>query len=752
MATETDILLKDNSFIRDKEGCPTVNGGGVNQKNFLLSGASKGIGSSIDFKSTMDSIAIHINSAGPCSFGKENQDDRMIAELLRVKNKLNKSEATNIAIGPEMMDEYLKSLKMFQERSPIDLQNGTDSHTEELGNFANKSPKNQDNFIQKLKTFQEQFKTTDSDADHKSADKISLQPEEIELMAKLKKFQDLSNPDRASSIPSRVQELILKTSETTQSASKDDLIQNMKSFQDGGSPWPLPATVNQQVNNNTVNTNVQMISGTSSTDSTPMQEDLVEKLNMFDQCTDSLYYTEDHMNLKDVASSSAEQDSKDDLTQKVKRIRELSSSEPLDVLRNELAVISQEKLELKAHNETLVRENEELVAALAEARQEAPENIPDDKNSNSNSRVGNALEWDPDVQQLFSLSQLLSDENAKLREKMNEMQSEISGLESEIGSVNARNDDLLKEVGCLKAEKEELGGEIHRLSNEVKNAVQEAKSDIIPEFPAENNNNINEEDQKRMYEENQRLEKELSEVNEYLVAVEQHNLELQSKLQSTSNENDELCSRLSHFEEDKKAMEATISDLRSKIADEIFKAKETSQDLQKKKNSSAALEEEIKLLKSNEKSISEDLKKANSCLSSLDNTSRTLKDFPALETQISFWSKEKRRIPENKEELHKLISRFSESLTNMQQELVRWKVKSEGLQAAFDNVVQKDSEDQHSVRGTRIDPVDNSDGLNKKKAFRLFKPPQSALNAAASSALAGVGLIFACKTLLRVRS
>lgn len=441
-------------------------------------------------------------------------------------------------------------------------------------------------------------------------------------------------------------------------------------------------------------------------------------------------------------------------------------------LRREITELSEDKRLLLEENHCLEKEKRVLEAALAKAQRDVEDAAISivDKISPMHGKVRmHAL--DSDVQRLCNLSRLLGDENGRLRSQIRDAEAVARMLKEDMGEMKSQNSRLMIEMSSARAQKEVLEQETERVKEAAAKAGREAECErarIMEEVEgARRTMQGMREEEKRLINENVRLEREMGAVLESLEEFEERQVALRGEKQKAAADASQLEAELAdalarvvdEVDTRRKAVEraeraeALVLELRQEAADLRFQMQRMAQELESEKVGREAALQEMALLRLRERALTQDIRQLVRTGSNVDvaGPHQQLMLLPAsprganpaavLESQLGTWLSERADLQEVDKDLQqqveKLARGLSESLQDMEDELFKWKNVTAHLEVAL-----RQARDRSSLCEK-----------NAKCLLSHLLPPSSsspstknALHAAAASgALAGFGLLAYAK-------
>lgn len=448
------------------------------------------------------------------------------------------------------------------------------------------------------------------------------------------------------------------------------------------------------------------------------------------------------------------------------------------LLRQEIAELSEDKRLLLAENHCLEKEKRVLEAALTKARREIEDaaiSVVERISPTKGSLRVHAL--DSDVQRLCNLSRLLGDENGRLRLQIRDKEAEVRLMKEEMGEMKTQNSCIMIEMSSARAQREVLEEEIERIKEASVKAGQEAEDAsvrLLEEVEGHRRTTQGmREEEKRLISENVRLEREMGAVLESLEEFEERQVALRTEKQraavEASQREAELSDALERVASETDAChkaveraeraEASALELRQEAADLHFQMQRMAQELESEKAGREAALQELALLRLRERALTQDMRQLmrtrdvagtqqqqqqqHHHLMPLPAGALTLPcggmGMAALESQLSTWLRERADLQEVDKELHqqveKLARALSQSLQDMQDQLLHWKGITSHVELALRQARDRSTLSEHQAKTllSHLLPPSSS-------------PCKRALHAAAASGtLAGFGLLAYAK-------
>ncbi|KAI5073350.1 hypothetical protein GOP47_0011363 [Adiantum capillus-veneris] len=442
-------------------------------------------------------------------------------------------------------------------------------------------------------------------------------------------------------------------------------------------------------------------------------------------------------------------------------------------LQQEITELSEDKRLLLAENHHLEREKHVLEASLAKARREIEEAaisiVERISPSKGNLRV-HAL--DSDVQRLCNLSRLLGDENGRLRSQIRDKEAEIRIMKEEMGDMKTQNSRLVIEMSSARAQREVLEEEIERIKEAAAKAgreAEEARARLLEEVEgARRTMQGMREEEKRLISENVRVEREMGAVLESLEEFEERQVALRGEKQRAAIEasqweaelSDALARVANEVDACRKAVEraeraeTSALELRQEVADLRFQMQQLAQELESEKAGREVALQEMALLSLRERALTQDMRQLVRTGDMAGPQQHHLMALPAgvsispcggttavaaLESQLSSWLNERADLQEVDKELHeqveKLVRGLSESLQDMEDQLLHWKGINAHVELAIRQARNRSSLSEHHAKTLLSHLFPDSSSLSKRALHAV----------AASGALASIGLLAYAK-------
>ncbi|MCO5583700.1 hypothetical protein L7F22_037614 [Adiantum nelumboides] len=441
-------------------------------------------------------------------------------------------------------------------------------------------------------------------------------------------------------------------------------------------------------------------------------------------------------------------------------------------LRQEIAELSEDKRLLLAENHCLEKEKHALKESLTKARREIEDaaiSVVERISPSKGSLRVHAL--DSDVQHLCNLSRLLGDENGRLRSQIRDKETEIRIVKEEMGEMKTQNSRLVIETSSARAQREVLEDEIERIKEAALKAGREAevaKAHLLEEVEGTRRTMQGmREEEKRLIGENVRLEREMGAVLESLEEFEERQVALRGEKQraaiEASQREAELSDALERVANEvdacRKAVERadraeTLAlELRQEVADLRFQMQKMAQELECEKAGREAALQEMAFLRLRERALTQDMRqlvRTGDVAGPQQQQQHHLMALPAgilisphgsttaaaaLESQLSTWLSERADLQEVDKELHqqveKLVRGLSQSLQDMEDQLLHWKGITAHVELAL-----------HQARDRSSLFECHAKTLLSHLLPHSSSPSKRALHAAAASgALASIGLL-----------
>ncbi|MCO5553656.1 hypothetical protein L7F22_007181 [Adiantum nelumboides] len=441
-------------------------------------------------------------------------------------------------------------------------------------------------------------------------------------------------------------------------------------------------------------------------------------------------------------------------------------------LRQEIVELSENKRLLLAENHCLEKEKHALEASLTKARREIEDAaisvVERISPSKGNLRV-HAL--DSDLQRLCNLSRLLGDENGRLRSQIRDKETEIRIVKEEMGEMKTQNSRLVIEMSSARAQREVLEDEIERIKEAALKAGWEtevAKAHLLEEVDGTRRTMQGmREEEKRLIGENVRLEREMGAVLESLEEFEERQVALRGEKQwaaiEASQREAELSDALERVANEvdacRKAVdradraETSALELRQEVADLRFQMQQMVQELECEKAGREAALQEMALLRLRERALTQDMRqlvRTGDVAGPQQQQQHHLMTLPpgisilphgsttaaaALESQLSTWLSERADLQEVDKELHqqveKLVRGLSQSLQDMEDQLLHWKGITAHVELALRQARDRSSLSECHAKTLLSHLLPHSSSPSKRALHA----------AAASGALASIGLL-----------
>ncbi|KAH7441702.1 hypothetical protein KP509_03G049800 [Ceratopteris richardii] len=433
----------------------------------------------------------------------------------------------------------------------------------------------------------------------------------------------------------------------------------------------------------------------------------------------------------------------------------------IHILGRDVDAFSDDKRILLQEKHSLEKGEYALETALTKARREIEDAAVSVIGRLSPSKGHHAVSTsDSDVQRLCNLSRLLADENEHLRAQLHENEAEVRIAKADLGEMKTQNSQLMMELSSTRAEKVMLEEELEILREREEKSAEEAEKErarILKDLEeARTTTKQMQEEKNQLISEKARLEKEMWSVLESLQEFKERQTESAGENQTSGNQLEldisnamDCPSRKAEACQGRRdGAETSILEPQEQAADLRLQLQLLAQELDIERAGRRAALEDMALIRLRERTLVQDIKHllerehateqqdlqvAPSGGSTSSQTATVT--VPTLESQLSQWLRERANLQdadkEHQQQIEKLAKGLSQSLQDMQDELLHWKNITSQLEQALNQARERNVIFHQGF--SYLHP--NSPG-----------PVRSTLHAAAASgALAGFGLLAYAK-------